>query len=55
MAARKTICFAEPAQLAGFLLVCAGTYFSPPLPLLWRYACLLSATRLTLQCREPRR
>ena len=55
MAARKTICFAEPAQLAGFLFVCAGTYSSPLLPLLWRYACLLAATRLALQFLEPRR
>jgi hypothetical protein len=54
MAARKAICFGEPAQLSGSVFWRAGIYFTPALHPLSRYACLLGASRFSSQGQGPR-
>jgi len=53
MAATEPICFAEPAQLGGSSFSPA-VYLNTEFSLLWQYACLVAASRFSLQEPEPR-
>ena len=52
MAATEAIYFRRSVQLDGSFFGLARAYVTPPLPLLWRCACLLAVSRFSLQGRE---